>query len=109
MIFSLHNAISFTESFGETLWHDLRYAVRTLLKSRGFTAVAVLTMALGVGAATVIFSVVCNVLIDPLPYKDFDRSIVFSVRGLTDVGGWKGRTVRLSRRSTVPWTILYLR
>jgi putative ABC transport system permease protein len=59
----------------DELRQDLRYGTRALAKSPAFTATAVLTLALGLGAVTVIYSVVYNVAIAPLPYRDADRLV----------------------------------
>ena len=57
----------------ETLVQDMRYAVRNLGKTPGFAAIAVLTLALGIGASTAIFSVIDNILMEPFPYPDAQR------------------------------------
>ncbi len=62
----------------ETLGQDVRYALRNLRKTPGFAAIAVLTLALGIGASTAIFSVIDNILMEPFPYPDAQR--YFSVQ-----------------------------
>ena len=72
--------MSSLSAFWGSLWQDLRYGCRMLIARPGFAAVAVLSMALGIGATTAIFSVIHAVLVDPYPYRAADRI------------GWAGTT-----------------
>src|SRR4030095_14860663 len=60
----------------DTLVEDVRYGVRMLAKHKAFTSVAVLTLALGIGANTAIFSVVNELLLSPLPYRDAEQIVM---------------------------------
>jgi hypothetical protein len=67
----------------EALWLDLRYAMRALWTSRAFVAVSIATLAVGIGAATAIFSVIDNVLLEPFPYKDWGRMVFSRIHDTT--------------------------
>lgn len=64
----------------QNVWQDVRYGFRGFVTKPGFTAVAVLTLALGIGSAAAIFSVIQNVLLDPAPYADVDRIAYVQIR-----------------------------
>jgi len=74
----------------ERLGQDLRYGIRQLRHARGITAVAVFTLALGIGATTVIFSMIDNALLHPFPYKDAESISIFRIHDL-DESGQSGR------------------
>jgi predicted permease len=79
----------------ETLWRDVRYAVRTLWRDAGFAAFAILIVGLGVGASCTIFSVVNTLLIRPLPFRDAAR-LVWMANHRDDTKDMSGKTVQVN-------------
>src|SRR5260221_276634 len=73
------------ETHLEILFRDFRYALRNLRKDRRFSFIAILALALGIGASTVVFSVVYSIFFHALPYKDFNRSVVIRTQDLSNV------------------------
>ncbi|MGH9329967.1 MAG: ABC transporter permease [Vicinamibacterales bacterium] len=67
----------------QTIWQDVRYGWRSLVRQPSFASLAVLTLALGIGAATTIFSVIQNVLLDPFPYVDAERVVTFQIHDVS--------------------------
>jgi hypothetical protein len=96
------------------LWQDLRYALRTLRRSRGFAAAAILTLALGIGANSAIFSLVNGVLLRPLPYPapeqlmtiwGFYPSTGRSTASLPDFRDWRERSRSFTDMAAVTGTL----
>ena len=91
----------------DTVWREVRHAARALGRSPAFTATAVLSLALGIGATTTILSVVHAVVIDPFPYRSPDTLVGLSVTGPTGAASGRptpstntSRPRRARRRST---------
>ena len=77
------------ETHLDNLFRDFRYAFRSLRKDRRFALIAILTLALGIGSTTVIFSVIDRVLLRPFPYKNADRLATFSVLAADQLRAWR--------------------
>src|SRR5262245_53890093 len=78
------------------LWQDIRYGARMLLKQKGLTSIAVLSLALGIGANTALFSVIDAMLLKKLPVKEADRLALFGARAPRDFspGSYTGNSNR---------------
>jgi len=80
------------KTYLDGLVRDFRYALRDVGKNRRFSLIPICALALGIGASTVVFSVVYNVFFQALPYRNFNRSVVFEIRNTADAGASKGRS-----------------
>src|SRR5438034_11058047 len=83
----------------DVMWHDFRYAIRTHQRNPGFAFGVLLVLIVGIGANTVIFSVINAVLLTPLPYPDPDRLVMLwqrnSQRGLNRERAQRGAVLRM--------------
>jgi predicted permease len=86
----------------ETLFQDLRYAFRQLIRNRGFAAVAILTLALGIGANTAIFSVLDSIMLQPLPFANADRLV--QINAQTDFASFPKGWIREYQRRAQSFT-----
>src|SRR5262249_44379365 len=97
-----------------TFWHDLRYSARMLMKKPGFAFVAIITLALGTGANTAIFSLLNAVLLGPLPFAEPERLVMLWEDGSAigvpraeaapaNVVDWKARQSTFEGLATLDW------
>src|SRR5579863_3013082 len=77
----------------DTAFRDLKYALRTLARTPGFTAIAILTLALGIGANTAIFTLLDQVLLRLLPVKDPQQLVLLTMRGHHYGSNWGGNAI----------------
>ena len=89
----------------ETVIQDLRYGMRELVRNKGFTATAVLSLAMGIMATTAMYSVIYGVILEPFPYKDVDNLVSIAIRN-PEQRGWRSsysvdEYAELVRRSTI--------
>src|SRR5437667_6494387 len=89
-----------------SIFSDCRFAIRQLRKSPGFAVAAALTLALGIGSTTAIFSVVNGALLNPYPYKNAERLATFTVIPLNNSGhgAFPHRRSSISNSRTIPLT-----
>jgi len=101
----------------DNLWRDLRYAIRTLARTPGFAAVAILVMALGIGANVALFTVVRSVLLNPLPFPAPNQLIALYAKADTGKGGtvaasdfydWQSESQSFEQMAIWRWTVYNL-
>src|SRR5438552_18082469 len=92
-------ASEMSEPIIQSFFHDFRYGVRILRKSPGFSAIAILSLALGIMAATAMYSVIYGVVLNPFPYRDVDSLMSVKIWSPDQSGYRVGYTVE-DRKST---------
>src|SRR5262245_50794861 len=100
----------------KTLWQDIRFGVRMLIQKPGFALIAVITLALGIGANTAIFSIVYAVLLRPLPFPEQERIVIawkkdtitnnpFVELAVAEVRDWEAQNQSFTSLALMPTTI----